>query len=617
MANNIGSRLPEIQLQGTPLNTTWSSSYYPWKNGYEGFEYRDDLSYTRGLHQFKVGFSWLHDYKNQQLQYNTQGTAIFNASSFSKDSYVNFLLGDAATFEQLNYLYGKHWVNNNYGFYLLDNWHVQPRLTLNLGIRFDGMPHAFERYNQFANFVPADYNAGLGNPVTAAGTLDPHQLTPFNGTNFYLNGIQLAGVNGFPRGNVQNKYNTWQPRIGFAYDATGDGKTVVRGGFGMFFERVQGNDVYNAALNPPFAYIPTANNVYFSNPNTSALTGATTAQTFPSALTNLEYKYTPPGTATFSFGVQRQLAPSVVAVVQYAGSVGWAQNDDRNINTLPLTDPNNAANPYDLREGVSNGSLNANLYRIFPGYAGITQEENETNFNYNSLQIGLRMDNKHGLTTQVAYTYSHELDEVTNDLNGLSNPFNPAYDYGSGGFDRRHILNINYIYNIPGFDHSTNLWARTALGGWQFSGVTVAQSGTPAPITYTGSVDTVGLGGGTTNRPDLVAPVSYPKKRLAWFSTNSFANPTAPWAGGPNSGFGNAGKDVVVQPGLFNFNWSLFKNIAFKAEGPSLELRFEFFNVFNHTEFNNIDQSSGDANFGQVTTAYDPRTLQLGAKFHF
>ena len=385
----------------------------------------------------------------------------------------------------------------------------------------------------------------------------------------------------------------------------------------MFFERVQGNDVYNAALNPPFAYIPTANNVYFSNPNTSALDGSTTAQTFPSALTNLEYKYTPPGTATFSLGVQRQLAPSVVAVVQYAGSVGWAQNDDRNINTLPLTDPNNQANPYDLRQGVSGGTLNANQYRIFPGFAGITQEENETHFSYNSLQVGVRMENRHGLTTQIAYTYSHELDEVTNDLNSLSNPFNPAYDYGAGGFDRRHILNINYIYNIPGFDHSTNTLARTALGGWQFSGVTVAQSGTPAPITYTGALDTVGLGGGTTVRPDLVAPVSYPKKRLAWFSTNSFADPAPPWLGGPNSGFGSARKDVVVQPGLFNFNWSLFKNIPFKAEGPSLELRFEFFNVFNHTEFNNIDQSSGDANFGQVTTAYDPRTIQLGGKFHF
>ena len=616
LTNNQGSRMPEIDLKGKPLQTNWSSSYFPWKNGYEGFQWRDDLSWTKGLHQFKFGFSWLHDYKNQQLQHNTQGTATFDSSAFSHDSYVNFLLGDATSFDQLNFLFGKHWVNNNYSFYFNDNWHILPRLTLNLGLRYDGLPHAFERYNKFANFVAADYDTSLGNPVTAAGTLNPASLTPVNGTSFYLNGIRLAGVNGFPRGNVQDKYNTFEPRLGFAYDLTGDGKTVVRGGFGMFFERVQGNDVYNAALNPPFAYIPTASNVYFSNPNTSALTGATTSGTFPSSLFNLAYKYSPPGTANYSFGVQRQLAPSIVGVFQYAGSLGWDQSDDRAINTLPLTDPNNPANPYDLREGVSKGTLNANLYRIHPGFSNIQQEENETNFNYNSLQAGVRIENRHGLTTQVAYTYSHEIDEVSNDLNSLSNPFNPGYDRGSGALDRRHILNVNYIYSFPFFAHSQNLAARTALGGWQFSGVTVAQSGTPQYIQYTGT-DTLGLGGGNiNNRPNLVSRVSYPKKRLAWFSTSSFANPTAPWNGGSNQGFGSAGKDAVVGPGLFNSNWSLFKTIQF-TEGVNMELRFEYFNVFNHTQFQNIDRNSADGNFGQTTSAYDARTLQLGGKIHF
>jgi Carboxypeptidase regulatory-like domain len=623
LANNQGSRLPEIQLKGKPLNTNWSSSYFPWKNGYEGFQWRDDLSWTKGLHQFKFGFSWLHDYKNQQLQANTQGTAVFDSSAFSGDSYVNFLLGDASSYQQLNFLFGKHWVNNNYSFYLLDNWHVLPRLTLNLGIRYDGLPHAFERYNKFANFVEADYDRSLGNPVTAAGTLNPASLTNYQGTPFYLNGIKLAGVNGFPRGNVQDKYDTWQPRLGFAYDLTGNGKTVVRGGFGMFFERVQGNDVYNAALNPPFAYQPTATNVLFSNPNTSALTGATTSQTFPSSLTNLAYKYSPPGTANYSLGVQRQLAPAIVAVLQYAGSVGWDQSDDRAVNTLPLTDPNNSANPYGLRQGVASGKLNPNIYRIFPGFSSIQQEENETNFNYNALQIGLSIRNRHGLTTEVAYTYSHEIDEVSNDLGSLSNPFDPKYDRGSGTFDQRHILNLNYIYSLPFFANSSNLLARTTLGGWQFAGVTVLRSGYPVPIQYTGS-DTLGLGGGNiTNRPNLVAPVTYPKKRLAWFSTSSFANPVGPWNGGPNQGFGNAGKDVVVGPGFVNFNWSLYKTIAFREGGlPSLELRFEYFNVFNHTQFggtsnDGLDKNSADANFGQVTSAYDPRTLQLGAKFHF
>src|ERR1035437_9898732 len=182
IADNIGSRMPEIDLQGSPLNVQWSPSYYPWKNGYEGFEYRYDLSWTKGRHQFKFGAAWLHDYKNQQLQHNTNGTAQFNSSTFSGDSYVNFLLGDASYFDQLEYLAGKHWVNNNYGFYANDNWHITPRLTLNLGLRYDGLPHAFERYDKFANFVVGEYDKSLGNPVQANGTLIPSSLSTLAST---------------------------------------------------------------------------------------------------------------------------------------------------------------------------------------------------------------------------------------------------------------------------------------------------------------------------------------------------------------------------------------------------------------------------------------------------
>jgi Carboxypeptidase regulatory-like domain len=621
-ANNLMHRLPEIQLIGSPLNVNWSPSYYPWKNGYEGFEYRDDVSWTKGRHQFKFGFSWLHDYKNQQLQHNTNGVVQFNSSAFSKDSYVNFLLGDASYYDQLEFLAGKHWVNNNYGFYGNDNWHVNPRLTLNLGLRFDGLPHAFERYNKFSNFVAADYNRGVGNPVQADGTLTPASLSTFSATGneqFYLNGIREAGVAGFPRGNVQNSYKTLEPRIGFALDVFGNGKTVVRGGFGMFFERVQGNDVYNAALNPPFAYIPSANNVYFSNPNTSALTGQTTNNSFPSSLTNIKYNYPPPGTGDWSFGLQRAVAASVVAVVQYVGSSGWDQNNDRQINTLPLTDPNNAANPYDLRLGVATGTLNPNPYRIFPGFANINQEENETNFNYHSLQAGIRIENRHGLTTQVAYTWSHNISVIQNDLGGLSNPFNARYDRGSDtGFDRRQILNVSYIYALPFFNNNaSNLAAREILGGWSVSGITIAEKGTPLFINYTGP-DTLGLTAGS-NRPNVIAKVTYPKTFNQWFSTSSYGDPVAPWNGGPNQGFGNAGKDSAVGPGIFNWNLSLFKSFALSSRevGPRIELRFESYNTFNHVDPQGIDTNNHDANFGHVTSDYGPRTLQLGGEFKF
>jgi hypothetical protein len=607
--------MPEIDLQGSPLNVQWSESYYPWKNGYEGFEYRDDLSWTKGRHQFKYGFSWLHDYKNQQLQANTQGSAAFNSNNFSGDSYINFLLGDASNFNQLQFLYDKHWVNNNYGFYGNDNWHITPRLTLNLGLRFDGLPHAFERYNLFANFVAADYVRSGTNPVTAAGTLLPSTLSTFPGTtgSFYLNGIREAGVDGFPRGNVENKYNTWEPRVGFAYNLSGNGKTVLRGGFGMFYERVQGNDVYNAALNPPFAYIPSANNVYFSNPRTSALTGITTAQAFPSNLTNIKYNYPPPGTADFSLGVQHQLAPSIVAVLQYVGSLGWDQNDDRQINTLPLQ----TNGSYATREGVANGSLNANEYVNYPGFAAINQEENETNFNYNSLQAGVRMENRHGLTTQVAYTWSHNISDVSNDLYGLSDPYNTRYDRGSDNtFDRRNIFNVNYVYSLPFFAKSSNLAAHEVLGGWSISGITVAESG--VPLTITDSINTIGLGCCYTNRPNLAGKVSRPKTVAAWFDKSAYSDPVAVWAGGPNQGFGDAGKDSVVGPGIINWNLSLFKAIPLSAhEGPRIELRFESFNTFNHTSFQGVDTGFHDGNFGSVVNDYGPRTMELGGKFIF
>jgi len=333
-------------------------------------------------------------------------------------------------------------------------------------------------------------------------------------------------------------------------------------------------------------------------------------------MTVLGYKYRPPGTAMFSLGIQRQVATSLVAVVQYVGSRGWDQSDDRAINTLPLSDVAN-------RQLVATGKANANLLRQFPGFSSVTIEENQTNFAYNSFQAGLRMENRHGLTLQLAYTWSHEIDNVSNDLVQVSNPFNLSYDRGSGALDRRHIFNANYVYTLPFFANSSSRLLHGTLGGWEFSGVTVAQSGVPVGgnglgITYTGP-DVLGLGGVGRNRPNQVAPVSYPHTVSAWFSTSSFANPVAPWNGGANNGFGNARKDAVVGPGLLNFNMSLFKNIELtsRENGPRVQLRFESFNTFNHTQFLGVNTSSADPNFGKVTSTYDPRVLQLGAKFSF
>lgn len=618
-SDNALSRLPEIDL-GTPYGTNWNSSYFPWRNAAEDYQIRDDLSWTKGLHSLKVGFSYMRFIKNQQLQSNTQGTYNFSTPAFSNDSYVNFLLGFASSFTQLQSLNMDHWINNTYSVYVNDNWRIVPRLTLNLGVRYDMLPHAFERFNRFANFLPNSYDTALGPKFNSDGSMDPTGpgfSTPSGFTTpFYLNGMKFADVNGFPRGAVRNHWGTFEPRVGLAMDLLGNGKTIVRGGVGIFTERIQGNDVYNSDINPPFSFQPSATNVYFSNPHTSALSGTVSSTPyFPANLTNLAYDYPIPSTSQFSLGVQQELAHSVVAVVQYVGSTSWHQSDDININTLPLNSL--------YRQGVANGSVNANLHRIYPGYATVTQEETTTNASYHSLQAGIRIENRHGLTLQLAYTYSHEIDLGSNDLNAISNPFNKEYDRGSGAFDRRHIFNANYDYKLPFFNGSHSVLAREVLGGWEFSGITVSQTGVPAADSGNNHLrfgnDTLGLGAGTTNRPDWVGKVSYPKKQTLWFNKSALAAPAAPWAGGTNQGFGTARKDAIVGPGRLNFNMSLFKSIPLTSQeaGPRFELRAESFNTFNHTQFNAIDTNFTDSNFGQVTSTYDPRVLQFGAKFLF
>ncbi|HUN84253.1 MAG TPA: carboxypeptidase regulatory-like domain-containing protein [Terracidiphilus sp.] len=619
--NNADNRLPQIGF-GAPLGTTFTDIYWPWHNSFLDYQIRDDLSWMRGNHSFKFGFSYMRMDKNQQFQADTEGNYSFGAD-FSGDSYLNFLLGFADSYQQLQALLTDHWVNNTYSGYAMDDWRVTPRLTLNLGVRYDALPHVYEKNNRVANFVVSDFSAANSQtPDPSTGALNPagpgFSQPAGASVPFYLNGMELAGVNGFPRGVVQNFYGTVQPRLGFALDLFGSGKTVLRGGAGLFFERIQGNDIYGADTNPPFAYEPQANDVYFSNPGVNSLTGsAASTPAFPASISSLAYYYPDPGTVQFSLGIQHQLAPSVIFETQYVGSAGWHQEDLRAIDTLSENDLTN-------RQAVANGA-NANLFRIFPGYSGITQAETGATGSYNSWQSALRMQSVRGLTLQVAYTWSHEIDIQSGDQTSfpiagssglVSDPFDLKYDRGSGLFDRRNILNVNYEYLLPFFRGSSNGFARNALGGWEVSGVTQAESGPPVNASY--SPDVLGLGGGTTNRPDKVGTVTQPKTQKEWFNTGAFATPTAPWQGGQNNGFGDAGKDSVVGPGLFNWNIALFKTIRFVSnESPRLQIRFESFNTFNHTEFQNIDTGFTDSNFGQVTNTYDPRVLQFGAKFLF
>ena len=182
---------------------------------------------------------------------------------------------------------------------------------------------------------------------------------------------------------------------------------------------------------------------------------------------------------------------------------------------------------------------------------------------------------------------------------------------------------MNYVYQIPLFAHSNGL-THSILGGWEISGTVISQTGLPwagSNAPGNGGSDTVGLGGNYTNRPNFSGKVAYPKTRdsngvYQWVSPTGFSQPTAAWNGGPNLGFGNAGRDIVVGPGRTNFGTNVYKSFAF-TERTRFEFRAESFNTFNHTQFNGFHNNVSGGDFGEVSGVQDPRTFELAGKLIF
>jgi Carboxypeptidase regulatory-like domain len=624
----------------TPYNTQEGMGSAPWHNAAQDIMPKADISYTTGKHSLKFGFSYNRYTKNQQLFGNVMGSVNFG--SLTNDSMMDMLLGLTNQYQQFMTAPIRHYVNQTPSVYAMDNWHVTPRLSLQLGLRYDALPHAWERNNAVSNFDPNLYVPSLTPDWNDDGSMKPVRgFQTVGGIPYYLNGIGMAGVNSFPPGLVTNDYKTLQPRVGFSEDLFGTGKTVLRGGIGTFYERMQGNDIYNAATTPPFAYNPKAGSVYFSAPKQSWVTGDTAnLPFFPSDITNLTQTYRAPAVAQFSLGVQHELSPSVIWVVQYVGNLAWHQNIQRQVNTYPLDTemyircragdggnkynggndvcPASTVDPVHIPAAAPTNLANAALYRTYQGFGNINQQENTTNGNYNGFQTGVRVQNRWGLSGEIDYTWSHEIDITTQDLRGVSNPWNLKYDKGSGFLDRRHILSANYVYHLPIFNNSTG-WTKTMLGGWEIAGTVVDETGVPNNTPGVGvslDYDPIGLGGGYSNRPNQSSKTHYLKQRNKWFDTSAFSAPVPAWLGGPNLGFGNAGKDSVIGPGRINFTTSLYKSFAM-TERAHIELRFESFNTFNHFQPNGLNTTYGNSDFGKITSAWDPRTLELGGKFIF
>jgi hypothetical protein len=632
--NNL-SRIPNIDLSGG-TGAQFEISSWPWHNKADDYQIRDDISLTKGAHQIKFGGSWAIYKKIQDLFGQTQGGYGFNGS-YTGNSFADMLLGYANSYQELAVQDHGYWNNVSWAAYVQDNWRVNKRLTVNLGLRWDGVPHTYEANNRMGNFYPNLYQSSLAptfdtNGNICFGAADPGCAGASPGltaspnsiitSKLYTNGIGIPGQNGVPKGLVNNHWAAFGPRIGFAYDMTGSGKTVVRGGFGIMYERIQGNDMYNAGPNIPFSLQVNLNGVALDNPlvNTKTGTAITTLPIIPAGITGLavdDYKL--PVSYQYSVGVQHSFASKTVLSVSYVGNQGRHQNDYRNIN-LPV---DTAANLTALANNASYNAANNPLGITYPGYTGIKQSENEANTHYNGLQIDLNSQITHDLNLRAFYTLSKAVDPTTGgngggDLGTVSNPFAGwVYDNGPSGYDRRHIAVVDFIYDIPLFRHNDSKLVRGVAGGWEISGIITAESGLPINPQLGGAFG--GFGNvGATNRPDLTGAVTYlsggqtaSSGNPIWFSSSAFTAPT-------QGTFGTAGHNSLRGPGRDNWNISLFKSFMInEARGSRFELRLETFNTWNHTQFNAVDNTMADKNFGQVTSAFDPRFLQLGGKIYF
>jgi hypothetical protein len=685
--NGFGGKLPGIQLQS---NIAYGGSfgqdtgYFPWTNSNPTYTYRDNVTKIVRTHTLQFGAYFAAAQKNEDNSVDTQGILTFDTSSpiSSGNSFADLLMGNVASYKQSNETIKYY---NRYKIlepYFQDDWRVTKKLTLNLGVRVSLFGTYRERYQNAYNFEPTAFVAGASPAIDnsglltgSAGALVPGSGNPFNGI------IQCGGKGGtsaaagFPAASVgssqyagclQGHLFNPAPRVGFAWDPKGDGKMAIRGGYGVFFEHTNGNEGNTESLenSPPLALTSTqANVVGYGNIGGGGLL-------FPLSVNSIPNKAIWPYMQQWNLNVQKELPSHVLLSVAYVGSKGTHLVLLSDANQLqPVSAANNpyAAGTPIVAADCANFTTNANglptsatlgngtpvpaaalsnlwiacgnnadpLRTNYPGFSQITQLANQANSIYNALQASAQRT-VGDLTLSVAYSYSHSIDDSSDRSDtAFVNSYDPEANRASSTFDQRHSLSVSYVYALPIFKRAG--LSHTLLGGWQVSGITVAQSGLPFTVTNGttfGDNAGVGNGVGTGSRPDLVGNpnASIPQTEFPDVRGPVIYNPAA-FALPTGLTFGNVGRNTLNYPGRLNFDFGTFKRFAIN-ERAGFEFKWECFNLFNHTQFDQIDnQGQGtngiamdtadpganldSSNFLHLTGAHAPRRMQFGLRFYF
>jgi hypothetical protein len=551
------------------------------------YEWKDDLTHIAGNHSLKFGFDFMRLEKFSFAQNNTEGTFTFNGSA-TGNAVADMLLGDPFSYTEASSSPNGYLFANTYEIYAQDDWKVRPNLTLNFGLRwsiFATAPDGYDKYNQSSNFSPQLYQGANAPVVNSDGSLKP-------GTGNLMNGIytptNLQGLS-LPASLRHTRYVMPGPRLGFAWSPRNNQKTVIRGGYGIFYHWDNGNPE-SLRNNPPFATSANISNTLLSDP------GGGANRLFPANLNAFDPNYLYPNIQQWSFNVQREAPGQVVLSVAYVGNHAVHQDQQPNLNQ---PQPSLA---------VANGSVNLNTVRPYLGYGNIIWDERNASARYNGLQASATRRFTNGLAFQASYTWSKSIAWLFG-----QNPFVQPDEKGLSTLDQTHNFTFNWVYELPFFRNPGI--AHTLLGGWEWSGLATFASGFPVTITQSG--DRAGAGAsvaGGPQRPNVIGTANIIG------TVNEYFN-TSPFALAPLGTFGNAGVDNVRGPGISdNYTMNFYKNFsihAFGREGGKLRIGAEIFNIFNHANFSAVGVAFATATFGKVTAALDPREIQFSARLSF
>ena len=627
------SLLPDVSFGGVTQGVTRGlDGRTPLFGSRLGFMINDNLTRSFRAHTIKIGFL------GEQIISTTPDSNSFNGSfNFGTSAnnpldtgfaFANAAVGIYNTYSEATNKLGLTSQAKYFEGFIQDAWKVNRRLTLDIGLRFYRLGGRTVHGDHSSMFVAANYDpkqavqlvrpaivagkrvgvnpvTGAVYPVSAIGAIAPGTGNPDNGI------VNLETDLSYPRELVDNPGILTAPRFGFAYDPFGKGKTAIRGGFGMFYQRTDSTSV-GPFSQPPLVRTPI---YYFGNMKDLF---ASNGFIFPSGVISLDRQQKMPRTMNLTMSVQQEIGFATILNVAYVGSLGrnlmWVQQAD----PIPLGANFNPANI----DPTTGSVLTAAFLRSRAGFNGVSYRQWGSSSNYHSLQTAVNRRFAKSVEFGVSWTWSKAMDFNDGDTGTVSSlvPVR-RWDYGLAGFDRTHVFKLNYLWDLPSLPMKVAKPFDFIVNHWQLSGVTSFISGSPLSVGYS-----FVIAKDITGTPDQAARVvvlSNPvlPKGERTFAQNFRTDVFAPPAVGT---VGNAAKTIMRGPGVSNFDISINKNFKVR-EWARLQFRAEMYNAFNHTQFSSWDTGARfdtqnkqvNPTFGQATAARDPRQMQLALRFLF